>query len=82
MKKIYLSIITVLTSQSINLAQDRMAGKPWAGRSEVIAQNGMVCTSHPLSTQVGIEILKAGGSAIDAAWRALRYRWTGPVENV
>ena len=27
----------------------------------------MVCTSHPLSTQAGIEILKAGGSAIDAA---------------
>ncbi|MES2798237.1 MAG: gamma-glutamyltransferase, partial [Bacteroidota bacterium] len=67
MKKIYLSILYVLTSQSINFAQDRMSGKPWAGRSEVIAQNGMVCTSHPLSTQVGIEILKAGGSAIDAA---------------
>lgn len=48
-------------------AQDRLSGKTWAGRSEVIAQNGMVCTSHPLSTQAGIEILKAGGSAIDAA---------------
>ncbi len=47
--------------------QDRISGKTWAGRSEVIAQNGMVCTSHPLSTQAGIEILRAGGNAIDAA---------------
>ena len=63
-----LKIIALLAiTKTATLAQDRMAGKPWAGRSEVIAQNGMVCTSHPLSTQVGIEILKAGGSAIDAA---------------
>lgn len=47
--------------------QDRISGKTLAGRSEVIAQNGMVCTSHPLSTQAGIEILRAGGNAIDAA---------------
>jgi gamma-glutamyltranspeptidase / glutathione hydrolase len=48
-------------------AQDRTSGKTWAGRSEVIAQNGMACTSHPLSTQAAIEILRAGGNAIDAA---------------
>ena len=50
-----------------NFAQDRITGKTWATRSEVIAQNGMVCSSHPLATQVGIDILKKGGSAIDAA---------------
>ncbi len=48
-------------------AQDRISGKLWAGRSEVMAQNGMACTSHPLSTQAAIEILRAGGNAIDAA---------------
>ena len=48
-------------------AQDRIIGKTFATRSEVIAQSGMVCSSQPLATQVGIDILKQGGSAIDAA---------------
>lgn len=48
-------------------AQDRITGKLFATRSEVIAQNGMVATSHPLATQIGVEVLKKGGNAIDAA---------------
>ena len=36
-------------------------------RSEVIGQRGMVATSQPLATQVGLQILKNGGNAIDAA---------------
>ncbi|MCL2502969.1 MAG: gamma-glutamyltransferase, partial [Bacteroidales bacterium] len=65
MKKTVLLLIIAL---SITLmAQDRRSGKPWTTRSEVIAQNGMVCSSHPLATQVGIDILKKGGTAIDAA---------------
>ena len=37
------------------------------GRSEVFASNGMCATSHPLGAAVGIDILKRGGSAMDAA---------------
>ncbi|WP_449444008.1 gamma-glutamyltransferase, partial [Ureibacillus acetophenoni] len=36
-------------------------------RHTVFAKNGMVATSQPLAAQVGIEILKKGGNAIDAA---------------
>lgn len=36
-------------------------------RSTVVSQNGMVCTSQPLASMAGIDILKAGGNAIDAA---------------
>ncbi len=46
---------------------DRITGEKFASRSEVIGQNGMIATSHPLATQIGLDILKQGGTAIDAA---------------
>src|SRR5688572_31781562 len=37
------------------------------GRSEVLARHGMVSTSDPLAAEAGLEILRQGGNAIDAA---------------
>lgn len=64
MKKLLL--ISFLLTTSI-FAQDRLTGRNFATRSEVIGKNGMVASSHPLATQIGLEILKKGGTAVDAA---------------
>ena len=56
-----------ITSSSLVAQIDRITGKPFATRSEIIARHGVVCTSVPLATQVGLDVLKRGGSAVDAA---------------
>ena len=45
----------------------RSEGWPAQSRSEVMAQHGMVVTSQPLAAQAGLQILRRGGNAIDAA---------------
>lgn len=60
-------IVLSLLWPLINYGQDRMTGLNFATRAEVIAKNGMACTSQPLATQVALDILKKGGSAVDAA---------------
>jgi len=51
----------------LNAQIDRITGKNFTTRSEVLARHGMVCTSVPAATEVGIDTLKRGGSAVDAA---------------
>jgi gamma-glutamyltranspeptidase/glutathione hydrolase len=61
------SVFIFILSTMISLSQDRLTGKPFATRSEVISRHGMVATSQPLATQVGVQVLKDGGTAVDAA---------------
>src|SRR5712692_7230280 len=60
-------ILRLLVCHLASAQIDRITGKNFATRSEVVARHGMVCTSVPAATQVGIDILKRGGDAVDAA---------------
>ena len=46
---------------------DRYTGASFATRSPVLAQHGMAATMQPLASQIAIDILKKGGTAVDAA---------------
>jgi len=48
-------------------AADRPEGRSFATRSVTVARNGMVAAAHPLAVQIGVDVLKDGGSAVDAA---------------
>lgn len=61
------TLLFVLIIAQTSTAADRLTGKAFTTRSQVVAKHGMACTSHPLATQVAIDILQQGGSAVDAA---------------
>ena len=59
-----LALVMSLVTQ---VPEEAEAGRGQATRSAVWAQHGMVCAAQPLAVQAGLEVLKQGGSAVDAA---------------
>jgi len=60
-------VMVVMMMTGVSTSADRPEGHSFATRSVVHAKHGMVAAAHPLAVEVGVAVLKDGGSAVDAA---------------
>src|SRR5438552_10326368 len=68
LKTLLLLALLAVFAFSMAVAGERQTPKAHrSGRSVVLAAHGMIATSHPLAAQIGVDILKQGGNAVDAA---------------
>jgi gamma-glutamyltranspeptidase / glutathione hydrolase len=62
--KQWILILICWVSSSLGIMAQQL---PYSSQKEALGRNGMVVSAHPLASQVGLEVLKKGGNAIDAA---------------
>lgn len=67
MREFVILVLATVLGAAAASAGDRPEGHPFATRSVTVARHGMVAAAHPLAVQVGVDVLKRGGSAVDAA---------------
>jgi len=65
--ELLITCVMALGALAVAVAADRPEGRSFATRSVTVARHGMVAAAHPLAVQVGLDVLKHGGSAVDAA---------------
>ena len=63
----FASVCLLSIATGTAFSADRVTGQPFATRSEVYAPHAMAATSHPLATQIALQTMRDGGSAVDAA---------------